>query len=132
MSASARIHWWAKRASSSPSASEMPDVEAVSVSPTRGVPPIAGAPVAAVFVRRSSGGPATVAEGLLVSCRRFSPFVQIAPETPHSRPAGSSIVTAPPPSGSTVISNRSRRSSTRAPRVTRPPVTANASSRSDR
>ena len=69
----------------------------------------------------SSGGPATVAEGLLVSCRRSSPFVQIAPETPHSRPAGRSIVTSPAPSGSTVISNRSRRSSTRAPRVTRPP-----------
>ena len=80
----------------------------------------------------SSGGPATVAEGLLVSWRRFSPFVQIAPETPHSRPAGSSIVTSPAPSGSTVISNRSRRSSTRAPRVTRPPVTASASSRSAR
>ena len=77
----------------------------------------------------STTGPATVAVGVLVSLRRFSPFVQIAPETPHSRPAGSVTVTSPPPSGSTVISNRSRRSSTRRPRVTRPPVTVNASSR---
>ena len=77
-------------------------------------------------------GPVTVADGLLVNCRRLSPFVQIAPETPHSRPAGSVIVTSPSESGRTVILNRSRRSSTRRPPVTRPPLTANASSRSDR
>ena len=77
----------------------------------------------------STAGPATVAAGVWVSCLRFSPLVQIAPDTAHSRPAGSVTVTAPPPSGSTVISKRSRRSSTRAPRVTRPPATSNASSR---
>ena len=77
----------------------------------------------------SIAGPATVAVGVLVNCLRFSPLVQIAPEIPHSRPAGSVTVTSPSPSGSTVISNRSRRSSTRRPRVTRPPVTVNASSR---
>ena len=77
-------------------------------------------------------GPATVAEGLLVNGRRFSPLVQIAPDTAHSRPAGSVIVTAAPESGLTVILNRSRRPSTRLPPVTRPPVTVNASSRSDR
>ena len=77
----------------------------------------------------STSGPATVAAGVLASCLRFSPLVQIAPDTAHSRPASSVTVTAPPPSGSTVISNRSRRSSTRSPRVTRPPLTANASSR---
>ena len=77
----------------------------------------------------STSGPATVAAGVLVSCLRFSPLVQIAPDTAHSRPAGSVTVTSPSPSGSTVISNRSRRSSTRTPRVTRPPATSNASSR---
>ena len=75
-------------------------------------------------------GPATVAEGLLVNGRRCSPLVQIAPETPQSRPAGSAIVTSPSASGSTVISNRSRRLSTRRPPVTRPSLTVNASSRS--
>ena len=81
---------------SSPSASVMPDVEAVSSYATRAVPPIVGAPAAAVFGSGvSSRGPATVAEGLLVNCRRFSPLVQIAPETPHSHPAGSVIVTSP-------------------------------------
>ena len=74
-------------------------------------------------------GPLTVAEGLLVNCRRGLLLVQIAPETPHSRPAGSVIVTAPSESGRTVILNRSRRPSTRLPPVTRPPVTVNASSR---
>ena len=77
----------------------------------------------------STAGPATVAAGVLVNGLRFSPLVQIAPDTAHSRPASSAIATSPPPSGSTVISNRSRRSSTRAPPVTRPPLTANASSR---
>ena len=77
----------------------------------------------------STAGPATVAVGALVNCLRFSPLVQIAPDTEHSRPAGSVTVTSPSPSGSTVISKRSRRSSTRRPRVTRPPLTANASSR---
>ena len=111
----------------------MPDVEADSASPTCGVPLIASAPVAGVFGSgASSDGPATVAEGLLVNCRRGSPLVQIAPDTEHSRPAGSVIVTSPSESGLTVISNRSRRSSTRLPPVTRAPVTVNASSRSAR
>ena len=82
-------------------------------------------------VSAAAPGPATVAAGVLVSCRRGLLLVQIAPETPHARPAGSAIVTSPSPSpsGRTVISNRSRRPSTRRPPVTRPPVTANASSR---
>ena len=109
----------------------MPDVEAVSSSPTRGVPAISGAPVAGVFGSGPwSTGPATVALGVLVNCRRFSPLVQIAPEIPHSRPAGNVIVTSASESGVTVILNRSRRPSTRVPPVTRPPVTVNASSRS--
>ena len=84
------------------------------------------------FPAASDPGPLTVADGLLVSRRRFSPLVQIAPDVAQSRPAGSVIVTSPSESGWTVISNRSRRSSTRRPRLTVPPVTANASSRSDR
>ena len=64
------------------------------------------------------------------SCRRLSPRVQIAPETWHSRPAGSVIVTSPSESGSTVISHRSWRPSTRRAPVTSPPLTVNASSRS--
>ena len=98
----------------------MPDVEAVSASPTCGVPPIVGAPTAAVFLSGSSAGPATVAEGLLLSRRRCSPVVQIAPETSHARPAGSVIATSPSESGATVISHRSWRPSTRAPRSRRP------------
>ena len=78
----------------------------------------------------SSAGPATVAEGLLLSRRRFSPVVQIAPETSHSRPAGSVIVTSPSESGATVISHRSWRPSTPRTPVTAPPLTVNASSRS--
>ena len=66
---------------------------------------------------------------MLVNCLRGGPQVQIAPETEHSRPAGSEIATSPAPSGSTVISNRSFRRSTRLPRVTRPPATSKASSR---
>ena len=107
----------------------MPDVEAVSASPTCAVPPIAGVPVAAVFL---SGGPATVAVGVLASCRRFSPRVQIAPETAHSRPPGSAIATSSSESGSTVIRHRSWRPSTRRAAVTSPPSTVNESSRIDR
>ena len=55
----------------------MSDVEAVSASPTCGVPLIVGAPAAAVFGSGSSAGPATVAEGLLLSCRRSA--VQMPP-----------------------------------------------------
>ena len=110
----------------------MPDVEAVSSSPTCGVPLMVGVPVAAVFLSGSSAGPATVADGLLLSCRRFSPRVQIALETWQSRPAGSVIVTSVSESGSTVISHRSWRPSTRRAPVTWPPCTVNESSRIDR
>ena len=106
----------------------MSDVEALSVPPTRGVPAIVGAPSAGAFAGALSG-PATVAVGVFVSRLRGGPQVQIAPETAQSRPAGSAIVSSPSPSGSTVISNRSFRPSTRVPRVTRPPVVSNASSR---
>ena len=80
-------------------------------------------------VSGAAAGPATVAAGVSVNCLRGGPQVQIAPDTEHSRPAGSEIATSPAPSGSTVISNRSFRRSTRVPRVTRPPATWNASSR---
>ena len=110
----------------------MPDVEAVSFSPTCGVPLIVGTPAASVFGSGSSGGPATVAEGLLLSRRRFSPRVQIAPETSQLRPAGSVIVKSPSESGVTVISHRSWRPSTRRAPVTSPPLAVNESSRIDR
>ena len=80
-------------------------------------------------VSGSAAGPATVAVGLFVNCRRLSPLVQIAPDIAQSRLPSSVIVTSPSESGCTVISNRSRRSSTRSPRVTCPLVTVNASSR---
>ena len=80
-------------------------------------------------VSGSAAGPATVAVGPLVNCRRLSPLVQIAPDVAQSRPPSSVIVTSPSESGCTVISNRSRRSPTRSPRVTCPLVTVNASSR---
>ena len=77
----------------------------------------------------SSTGPATIAAGVLASCRRSPPRVQIAPETAHSRPAASVTVTSPSPSGSTVIRHRSWRRSTRRALVTSPPSTVNESSR---
>ena len=80
----------------------------------------------------STTGPATVAAGVLVNSRRFPPRVQIAPETAHSRPPGSVIVTASSVSGATVISHRSLRPSTRRAPVTSPPDTVNESSRIDR
>ena len=43
---STRIHWYVYTGEVSPSASEMPDVTAVSVSPTCAVPVIVGAPLA--------------------------------------------------------------------------------------
>ena len=109
----------------------MPDTDAVSVSSTRAVPLMVGAPVAAVFVTTgSSCGPATVADGLLLSGLGSSPRVHTAPAVPQARPPGSVIVTASPESGSTVISHRSWRPSTRRACVTSPPVTVNDSSRS--
>ena len=57
--------------------------------------------------------------------------MQIAPETAHSRPPGSAIVMASSEPGSTVISHRSWRPSTRRAPVTSPSLTVNASSRSD-
>ena len=80
----------------------MPDVEAVSSSPTRGVPPIVGAPAAARF----ADGPATVAEGLFVSGLGSSPRVHTAPGRAQARSPGSVIVTSPSESGATVISHR--------------------------
>ena len=117
--------------SSSPSASEMPDTDAVNVSFTRAVPAIVGAPVAAVFVAAgSSSGPATAADGLLLSGRGSLPRVHTAPAVPQSRPPGSVTATASSESGSTVISHRSWRPSTRRACVTLPAVTEKDSSRS--
>ena len=109
---------------SSPSASEMPDTDAVSVSSTRAVPLMVGAPAAAVF------GTATVTDGLLLSGCGSSPRVQTAPVVPQSRPPGSVIATASRESGSTVISHKSWRPSTRRARVTLPAVTEKDTSRS--
>ena len=49
-------HWYSKAGLPSPSASAIPEISAVSVSPTRAVPAMAGAPVAGVF--SSCGGDA--------------------------------------------------------------------------
>ena len=57
--------------------------------------------------------------------------MQIAPATAQSLPAASVMVTSSSEAGSTVISNRSLRSSTRCAWVTVPPVTVSASSRSE-
>ena len=50
---STRIHWYVYPGLARPSASMMPDVAAVSVSPTCAVPLIVGAPVAGLFSVRS-------------------------------------------------------------------------------
>ena len=108
----------------------MSDTDAVSVSFTCAVPLIVGAPVATVFVTAgSSSGPATVADGLLLSGLGSSPRVHTAPVVPQSRPPFSVIVTASRESGSTVISHRSCRPSTRRAPVTSPSSTSKASSR---
>ena len=57
--------------------------------------------------------------------------MQIDPASPQSPLDDSVTVTSSSESGSTVISNRSLRSSTRCTRVTAPPVAASASSRSE-
>ena len=73
-----------------------------------------------------SGGAATVTEGLLVSWTGLSSFEQMAPCVPQVRLPGSVIITVSSPSGSTVISQRSLRPSTRDAPVTSPLVTVNA------
>ena len=109
----------------------MSPVDAVSVSPTRAVPAISGAPVAGAFAASSGGGPATVADGLLVSGRGFSPRVQIAPDGPQSSVAGSSIATAASESGCTVIRHPwLLPCASRPTPSTEPPSISNASSRS--
>ena len=107
----------------------MPDVEAVSSSPTCGVPLTVGVPVAAVLLSGSPAGPATVADGLLLSGLGSSPRVHTAPAVPQALPSGSEIVTASRESGSTVISHRSWRPSTLRAPVTSPSVTEKDSSR---
>ena len=64
MSASSASHWYSYWTLLSPSASAMPDVFAVSVSPTCTVPLIVGAPVAGVLV---VGAAATASVAALVS-----------------------------------------------------------------
>ena len=103
----------------------MPDVSAVSVSPTFAVPLIDGAPVAFAF----GGGPAMVSETAEDS---FLPSaVQMAPRAAQSVVTGRTTVTSLGELGSTVISHRTlaKRSRDRAP-VTSPPVTVKAWSRS--
>ena len=74
----------------------------------------------------SAGGPAMVADGLLLSSTGLSSFEQMAPWVPQARLPDSVTVTASSPSGSTVISQRSLRPSTRLAYVTSPFVTVNA------
>ena len=54
MSASSDSHWWANVAPVMPFASAMSAVDAVNVSPTRAVPSITGAPMAALFSGRGT------------------------------------------------------------------------------
>ena len=109
----------------------MSGVEAVSSSPTRGVPPIVGAPVAGVFGSGpSSAGPATVVE--IPSDSERPSEVQIAAGVPQAAPAASVTVTSASESGSTVSSHRSLRRFTRPADVARPPDTATTSSRNRR
>lgn len=65
-------HWNANAAPLRPSASAMPSVDAVSVSPARARPEISGTPVAGLL-----GGPATVTETAFDSGRPL--VVLIAP-----------------------------------------------------
>ena len=82
-----------------PSASEMPDVKAVRVSPTCAVPLMVGAPAAAEF----SGGPGTTNSKPPDS---FLPsLVQMAPSAEQSVVAFTAMVTSASESGSTVISH---------------------------
>ena len=98
-----------------------------SSSPSFPLPPVM---LTVGVVSTTSGGPAIVADGLLLSWTGFSSLLQIAPVVEQARLPGSVIVTASLPSGSTVIVHRSLRPSTRWARVTSPLVTVNESSRS--
>ena len=73
--------------------------------------------------------PATVADGLLLRGLGSSPRVHTAPVVAQARLPGSVIATASRESGSTVISHRSWRPSTRRALVTSPAVTVKDSSR---
>ena len=91
----------------------MPPTDAVSVSSTCAVPLTVGAPVAGLFGAVAPFGPVTVAAAVFCSGRGLPPPVQTAPVVPHSRSPGSVMLTAARDSGSTVISHRSLRPSTR-------------------
>ena len=113
-----------------PSESAMPEVFAVSVSPTWAVPVMVGAPVAAEFSCENSwlDGPgitnSTPADSIPPRA------VQMAPRVVQSVVAGRVTVTLGLPDGRTLISHRLFlcRSSLRA-LVTSPPVTVKAWSR---
>ena len=96
----------------------MPDVEAVSSSPTFGVPLIAGVPVAAVFL---SGGPNTMAAAPLD--RALPSDVQTAPSAAQSSVGARAIDSSSRLSGVTAIAHTPISPSTRAAPVTAPPVT---------
>ncbi len=128
------IHCQAKVAVVSPSASAIESADAVSVSPTRAVPEIAGKPVGAVLDAPS--GPVTAPETAADSGRSSS--AHTAPASVHARPYGSSSDTSPLPDGCTVSSQRFCRfggspscavSATCAAAVTVPPPTVSAWSR---
>ena len=109
----------------------MPDVSAVSLSPTWAVPLMLGAPVAGLFSgcgssccsSSSATGPATVSSVRLDSILPSS--AQTAPWLSQSFVTGSATVTSLSPLGSTVISQRTLLPlSSRRACVTRPPVTS--------
>ena len=77
---------------------------------------------------RSATGPFTTT--VAVFARTLPSAVQIAPSVPQARPPASITLTSSQPSGSTWISRRSLRPSTRRALRTSPPVTAKDSSRS--
>ena len=108
----------------SPSASVIPEVEALRVSPTRASPAIVGAPRAGAF---AGGGPATIVATPADSFRPSA--VHTAPSAAQSGTGSNEIVVSAAPDGVTVTRHRSARPSTRAAPVTAPPVTVSAWSR---
>ena len=103
MSASSLSHWCANVAPVSPTASAMPDTDAVSVSPTRALPPMAGRPVGGVLTRSTGAGPATVADGVFDSRRPSA--AHTAPTSSQGRSAASDSVTSSPEDGATSITD---------------------------
>ena len=86
-----------------PSASAMPELSTVRVSPTRAVPPMTGAPVAGLLAARSAQR--TITRITLV--RRCPSDVHTTPGFPHLPPGAIAIPTSRWPLGRMVTSHRS-------------------------